>query len=488
MSFFKINIQELFQSVHLPYEYVHIPDPEDPKEEPSVPLYYYVNRVISTIPRKVLHHCGFVKTEDKKHWNVSWGRQFTCNEYRECESWQKINHWAGAFLIGRKDDLTKRMQELRSRVGNFVDFYPESYLMPESKEELMKNWEKHNTWIIKPSASARGRGIHLMSSAEKCYEKNGVVQYYLENPFLITGRKFDLRLYVLVTSISPLKIYIHENGLVRFATHPYESNGNIDDLKMHLTNFSLNKTDSNFIQCTDDEESVQNSKWSFQFFLKYLKSQSYDTDKLLMKIKRATSATLIAGFSKIREYHRQYVKHRYTSYEMYGIDIILDNDLNPYILEVNVSPALNGIKSKLDLRLKSRILHELFRMARIIKCDATSPEPCKGIDYIDQLCNDSLTQERVSSVENGNVNPWDSPVFADFMFIRDYIEEQSIKGGFQLIFPTKDTFHEYLKCFDKVEYSDIVLTKWVEMDPQHQLSVLESNWEKYSIPIQQFPC
>jgi tubulin polyglutamylase TTLL2 len=67
-----------------------------------------------------------------------------------------------------------------------------------------------------------------------------VVQSYIENPLLIGGYKFDLRLYVCVPSYQPLTIYLYKHGIVRFATEKF-SLESIDDSFRHLTNFSLNK-------------------------------------------------------------------------------------------------------------------------------------------------------------------------------------------------------------------------------------------------------
>ena len=80
-----------------------------------------------------------------------------------------------------------------------------------------------------------------------------VCSQYIADPLLIDGYKFDLRIYVALTSINPLRIYIYEDGLARFATVKYNSDQS-DPRKnkfVHLTNYSLNKFNANFQNNTD---------------------------------------------------------------------------------------------------------------------------------------------------------------------------------------------------------------------------------------------
>ena len=91
-----------------------------------------------------------------------------------------------------------------------------------------------------------------------------MVQQYVHNPFLINGLKFDLRIYVLLVGVDPLRIYVHKEGLVRFATEDYErpSKDNIKNLFMHLTNYAINKKSKKFSQNTGEEEDNNSHKWS----------------------------------------------------------------------------------------------------------------------------------------------------------------------------------------------------------------------------------
>ena len=74
------------------------------------------------------------------------------------------------------------------------------------------------------------------------------LQRYITNPYLIRRCKFDLRVYVLATSLEPLKVYIYEEGLVRFAVNEFSLDpSTISDTRIHVTNFDVNKKSEKFL-------------------------------------------------------------------------------------------------------------------------------------------------------------------------------------------------------------------------------------------------
>ena len=80
-------------------------------------------------------------------------------------------------------------------------------------------------WIIKPTSSSQGKGIYITNNYKDVenVEAPMIASHYIHNPLLIDGLKFDLRIYVLVTSVNPLRIYVYREGLVRFATEKYNT-------------------------------------------------------------------------------------------------------------------------------------------------------------------------------------------------------------------------------------------------------------------------
>ena len=74
-----------------------------------------------------------------------------------------------------------------------------------------------------------------------------IVQEYISNPLLIDDLKFDIRIYVLMTSIDPLKLYVYEDGLMRFSTEKYSNRmEDLANIFIHLTNYTVNKVNISY--------------------------------------------------------------------------------------------------------------------------------------------------------------------------------------------------------------------------------------------------
>jgi tubulin polyglutamylase TTLL5 len=101
----------------------------------------------------------------------------------------------------------------------------------------------HNYWIMKPIGKSRGRGIKVISSlAELNYTDNIIVQKYITDPLLLDGYKFDMRIYVLVTSFHPLEAFLYREGFARLSTEKFSLEpSSIKNTFVHLTNFAINK-------------------------------------------------------------------------------------------------------------------------------------------------------------------------------------------------------------------------------------------------------
>jgi hypothetical protein len=124
------------------------------------------------------------------------------------------------------------------------------------------------------------------------------VSEYINNPLLFDGYKFDMRIYVAITCINPLRLYIYDEGLTRFATSKYDNNiiGNKKQSKYtHLTNYSLNKNNPNFIANTDSNADNVGSKWSLTALRKAMREQGIDDGAVWKKIEDIIIKTILSA-------------------------------------------------------------------------------------------------------------------------------------------------------------------------------------------------
>jgi glutathione synthase/RimK-type ligase-like ATP-grasp enzyme len=103
-------------------------------------------------------------------------------------------------------------------------FTPASFLLPDEVVELEEYIRKNPgyTFIAKPSKGRGGDGIFLIRRFQElprsALTHDFLVQRYIENPYLMDKKKFDLRLYVVIKGVDPLQAYLCDEGLARFCT------------------------------------------------------------------------------------------------------------------------------------------------------------------------------------------------------------------------------------------------------------------------------
>jgi tubulin monoglycylase TTLL3/8 len=148
---------------------------------------------------------------------------------------------------------------------------------------------------------------------------------------IIKNRKFDLRVWVLVTDWNPLTVWFFKKPYVRFPAHDYSTN-DLDNNFAHLANNSIAKygdktqnmhqIDGNMMFIEELQEELIN-----------IHCQDVYEEIIEDKIKNVIINTL-ESVQDTFEYKRG-------CFELYGFDIMIDEDFNVWLIEVNSSPAMD---------------------------------------------------------------------------------------------------------------------------------------------------
>ena len=176
-----------------------------------------------------------------------------------------------------------------------------------------------------------------------------VIQKYIEKPLLYYGRKFDIRIWVLLTQ--NLNVYMFEEGHLKCCSINY--NLNSDNTFCHLTNYSFQKYSSNFGKYEFGNE-VSFSDFQKNIDVNYDKKVNFKND-ILPKIKEIIKFTFESVKNKINPMDRKYI------FEIFGFDFMLDCNFQPFLIEVNSNPGLEE-SSPLIKMLVPRMLDDALRL------------------------------------------------------------------------------------------------------------------------------
>jgi hypothetical protein len=303
---------------------------------------------------KILKEYNFV--EDKKN-----GLYFFPYDYNPCEKIvRSLNNsphkylyvMDGCDVIGSKIDLWK---SIKSEYGLQANKYmPECYLYDnETDMEKLRNRmeydEDHNIsqmYILK-NYQQRQEGLKVVSSWDEVMDDKNrkdyyIIQEYLYNPFIVSKRKINFRVYYLIVCRNnTMACYIYNNGFMYYTPDFYDPNST--DFNKHITTGYI------------DRQVYIDNPLTREDFRKYLGSDKAkllddNTNVLMNYVSKALVKRICANNynDKVR-------------FQIYGVDIQPDANLDVKLIEINKGPDLTS-KDKRDGEVKYKMQQDLFKL------------------------------------------------------------------------------------------------------------------------------
>ena len=371
---------------------------------------------------------------DETHWDAAWVTGMPAPaQFRRVSPQRKLNHFPGNAALTVKSRLHDSLAALRARlVDGFgaghslvsrLDFFPHAWLMPRDHQalQLAALTAPEARWIEKPTNASKGKGVRVLRDvAEATTARDHLVQTYLDRPHTIRGHKYVLRLYVLVSSLTPLRVYLYRQGFAKLASEPWDPE-EADNPYSQLTNPDINALNT--------RAEVPVEFIDLERYRAWLREQGHDDERLFARIEDLVALTAISAVDGLRARSAEVGADPLGGYELLGLDCLVDADLKPWILECNLSPSLGTCAAPEDGGLVEECIKgELVRdMLSLVDVAGDHP-PAEGLDAATLLA--------------------------------EVRAEESRAGGFQRLLPA-DEPERYLPAFSLPSLADLTLAEAV---------------------------
>jgi tetratricopeptide (TPR) repeat protein len=256
-------------------------------------------------------------------------------------------------------------------------FWPVTFRLPQEHAALV-HWHAANPGVIlaiKPNDLFGGRGITVTRALPPADTSGCVAQRYIDPPALIEGHKFHIRLYILVTSAAPARAWLWREGVVRFAPEPYAT----DDAALtrpavHITNTALHLGHPALHVSDDAKAEDVGHVRTLGAVLRRLHPQPEARAQAWEDL-RTLARRFIACVAESGIFAAQVREHPRWSFPpvLFALDVLLDQDGRPWLLEVQRNPSMTG--SALLNRLNGELFRAAFRLGVHHLLDTQTADP-----------------------------------------------------------------------------------------------------------------
>ncbi|XP_067138678.1 probable tubulin polyglutamylase ttll-15 isoform X2 [Centruroides vittatus] len=328
----------------------------------------------------VFERLGYEINNSSSDWDVLWAHDYPFSELSSTmlhlKHYQKVNHFPGSGYVTNKVSLaTSNLKHI-----------PAAFQIPDDKEKFLQ----YKMWVQK---SNNHRGIIVNKVGNLDLESEGTfVQEYISNPYLIDGRKFDIGVYTILTSINPLRVYVYSGDvLLRFCSKDYYpfSAANLDSYVVGDDYTPIWKIPSLHKYYVNLGHSMKESLNA------HIRSQGKDSEKIWSQIYEAIRTVYYEKENDLIHSGAKYQSLR-NFFEMVRFDFLLDENLNAFLMEANMSPNLSSAHFSQNRLLYEQVIYNLLSVVGLTR-----------------IINPSYIKSRSENEKDMQVSSADIYVFSD---------------------------------------------------------------------------
>lgn len=334
-----------------------------------------------------------------------------------------------------KDGLSKFYNKMHKKFPNDYNFVPETYIYPSQKEEIIKKFKNYkydpnvdDIWMFKPSSGSEGSGIFIIKDWDdiKDVKTKYVLNKYLMKPFLMFGRKFDIRFYVLLTGVAPLKIYVYREGYIRLPTMNYTlDEKELKNGYVHITNTVCNEKNIGVYMDAENLDDRRSNVWRIKLFEDWARENNLGFDEIKKKIYDIFIKMSISFYEQLLEGNKEGILEDRNIMQIYGYDIMIDENKEPVLIEINSKPSI-AKDNTMETYSHYMMVPDVLNIAGVVPFahDETLELYDKDVYEYD---------DKVQEIVDEALCEFERPM-----------------GMFDRIFPLKENIEKYRKFFDKV--------------------------------------